>query len=327
MASRYLKMDTSEEIRALIDQLQDPARRNRALLALLCKGQDSVPPLVEFLRSSKPSAVAEARLLAVEGLSILGGPDALEALIEVAKKPLPEINSPVVRLAEEIVVSRAALALADFTTLRAGEALLKLLEGKPLLGVAEAFEKLRDTRALPILVSWLEDDFVAQAASRAILAYGRTAVPALLASVRETHTRDGSETAISQRRRARIVELLASLGEPDELILIENLLDDSFEAVRWNAVRALLSRGNSVQQRRAFQVGLHLLDSADGRVRADCEELLTSRLSLGSDLIEEEIKRRRIMGESVGGVWPRETTLEILVRILRKRKNSDQVNQ
>ncbi|MGH9395921.1 MAG: hypothetical protein ACRD18_03590 [Terriglobia bacterium] len=101
------------------------------------------------MRTSKLSTVAEPRLLAVEGLSILKGGQALEVLIEVATESLGDIPDPVVRFAEEAVASRAAFALADFTDASAHEALLKLLHRKPLAGVAEAFEKLRDTHALP----------------------------------------------------------------------------------------------------------------------------------------------------------------------------------
>jgi PBS lyase HEAT-like repeat len=179
------------------------SRSGEALMALLALGRDSVPALVGFLRSTKPSSLPEGRLLAVEGLSILKGPAALAALIVVATQSLANIRDPAVRLGEETVASRAASALADFPDPHAREALLELLNEKPLIGVAEAFEKLGDPRAIPRLVSWLGEDFVAEAAGRAIVVCGCAAVPALLDSLRAKDEWYGSESGKSQRRRAR----------------------------------------------------------------------------------------------------------------------------
>lgn len=124
-------MSAQERLRRLITQLADPSRNSQALLVLLAEGEETVPVLAEFLRSSKPSSLPEPRFLAVEGLGILKGPEALEALITVATEKLGEISDPVVRLAEETVVSRAALALADFPDESlARETLLELLKEK-----------------------------------------------------------------------------------------------------------------------------------------------------------------------------------------------------
>ena len=73
-------MPGQEATKALLEQLGDPIRSSQALLALLMKGQEGVQALVEFLRSSKPSSLPEARLMAVEGLSIVKDPEALQRL-------------------------------------------------------------------------------------------------------------------------------------------------------------------------------------------------------------------------------------------------------
>lgn len=311
---------------ALTERLLDPSRSNAALLALLVKGRTSVPLLVEFLRATKPSTVAEARLLAVEGLSVLKGPEALDALIEVATERLEEIADPAVRLAEESVCSYAARALAEFSDPRARVTLQTLLGRKPLLGVAEAFEKLADPEALPHLVWWLEEDFVAEAAGRAIAASGRLALPILLESLRQRRTRDGSETPASRRRRARIVNILGELAEPAELSAPEELVSEPDEAVRWKAAQVLVRHGNKAQKRRAFPIALGLLDSSDNRIRAECETLLTEHFESGSDWIEQKIRKLRESGESEKALAPRETTLEILLRIRRTAHRRAEVN-
>lgn len=306
---------------SLIEQLINPARSSQALLALLAKGKDSVPLLVEFLRASKPSTVAEARLFAVEGLGILKGSQALEALIQVAAEPLEDIPDPAVRFAEEAVASRAAFALADFDDPNARRTLLEMLDRKPLAGVAEAFEKLRDGRAIPRLIEWLGEDFVSEQASRAILACGRTAIPQLRASLQVKKTRYGSETGMSQRRRARILCLLADLADAEEIDSIQDLLQDSIEPVRLSAVQLFLRCGTLPQKLAAYQSGLILLDTRDNGIRNRCQELLASFFHLGSQLVQEEIERRRVWGESEEAAYPRETTLAILVRIARKSGN------
>lgn len=301
----------------LIEQLCNPARSNQALLALLAKGKESVPILVEFLRTSKPSTVAEARLLAVEGLGILKGIEALETLIKVATEHLEDIPDPVVRFAEEAVASRAALALTDFNDPTARGALLGLLHRKPLAGVAEAFEKLRDDRAIPYLIEWLEEDFVSEQASRAILACGRIAIPYLLASLQEKKIRYGSETGMSQRRRARILDLLVDLADTEEIDSIQGLLQEPVEAVRRSAVQLFLRCGTLPQKLAAYQSALTLLDSRDNGIRNACQELVAAYFHLGSHFVRDEIERRHARGESEKPGYPRETTLAILVRIVR----------
>jgi HEAT repeat protein len=311
-------MSGDKGIDVLIEQLGDPSRSNQALLALLFKGESAVPALAQFLRSSKLSSLPEAKLLAVEGLSALKGPEALDVLIGVASRRLSEIPDPVVRFAEETVSSHAAFALSGFSDPRALETLLCLLEGRPLVGVAEAFEKIKDPRAIPHLVSWLEHDIVAEQASRAIRAYGAMSLPLLLESLKKKHLRNGSETGMSQRRRARILEILFDLGEPAVLEDLEYLLDDPVEVVRWDAVRLFFTKGNDVQRRHAYQVGMGFLDSKDNLLRAECEELLVAHFGLGCEWIAEEINHRRIQGEKTQNYSPRETTLAILLRIFRK---------
>jgi MFS family permease/HEAT repeat protein len=297
-----------EKVQPLIEQLRDPNRSNQALLALLGRGKDAVPALVEFLKSSKPSSLPEPRLLAVDCLSILKGPESLETLITVATESLDNVADPAVRLAEETVASRAARALANFPEPRAREVLLALLEKKPLIGVAEAFEKLKDPLAIPYLISWLEDDFMAEAA-----------LPALMKSLAEKHSLHGSETGMSQRRRARILGIVGEMIDDEQVSLIVELLDDPIEEVRFNAARAVLSRGKQPQQERAFATALWLLDSADRYLRASSEELLLAHFDLGAQLIEQTIRERRRAGEPKDQFLPRESTLAILLRIRKKR--------
>jgi len=311
-------MATKRGIQELTRQLLDPSRSNAALLGLLEIGREAVPALAEFLRTAKPSTVAEPRLLAVEALSLLRTGEGLEALCAVATENLAAIPDPAVRLAEESVVSRAARALAEFAEPQVRTTLLQLVRGKPLLGVAEAFERIKDPRALPALVYWLQEDFYAQAAERAIVATGHAAVPWLLAYLKQRETAYDLETGASQRRRALILEVLANLGGAHLVPVFEHHLDDPVEDVRWGAARALVQHGNNDQKRQALRVALQMLDSSANSRRVEGEELLAEHLHLCADLVEEEVRRRRAQGESEKPLAPRESTLEILLRLRGK---------
>jgi hypothetical protein len=302
----------------LIQQLSDPAHCEQALLGLIAEGRTAVPDLAGFLLASKPSSLPQARLLAVEGLTILKGKVALDVLIEVARERLVEISDPAIRLAEESVASRAASALADFPDSRARTTLLELLDTKPLLGVAEAFEKLKDPRSIPSLIAWLEEDFVAEAAACAIVACGCAAIPVLLDSLRKKRMRYGTETAACLRRRARILRILCELALPGSIGNLDDLLDEPDESVCLNAVRLLLLRGTPGRRRNAFRAGLKLIQSLRNHtLRADCEEVLIAHADVGPELVDEAIERQRLTGESEE-FWPRETPLAILLRIRRK---------
>jgi HEAT repeat protein len=301
----------------LLDQLADPVRSSQALLAIMMKGEAGARLLAEFLRNSRPSSIPEARLLAVEGLGTLKGAQAFDALAAIACGSLDAIDDPVVRLAEETVQSRAAEALGEFGSPSAREILLKLLRGKPLIGAAEAVAKSWDIRAIPSLIAWLEDDFVAEAAARALERGGRCAFAPLIDALREKHLRFGEETGMSKRRRARILEILADLLRPHETALIEDLLEDPDERVRVNAARAVLEKGIEDQQTHAYQCALRLLDSPSSAIRAASEDLLAAHIERGRALVESEIERREGRGESATEFFPHESTLRILHRIQR----------
>jgi HEAT repeat protein len=262
--------------------------------------------------------VSEGRFLAVEGLRILKGGEALDALIEVATRQLEMIPDPVVRLAEQTVSSAAARALADFPDLRARQTLVQLLHAKPLLGVAEAFEGLKDERAIPGLILWLEEDFVAEASARAIATVGRPAVRHLLASLNVRRTIQGTETKMSQRRRARVLQLLGVLAESSEISQVAACLEDPAEAVRWNAAQMFVRRGTGALRDHALDMALEFLDSADNQIRVDCEELIRSHFGIAREKIEQEICLRRQKGEADRPIAVRESSLEILGRILEE---------
>jgi HEAT repeat protein len=321
-------MSAQIAISRLIKELGDPRLGNQALLALLTKGDEAVPALAEFLRSSNPSSLPETRLLAVEGLSILRGPEALDALIDVATKNLGGIADPVVRFAEEKVASRAARALADFPDQPcARETLFSLLGQKPMVGTAEAFEKLRECRAISRLAEWLEDDFVAEATRRAIIGCGPSGVAALLCSLRAKHERYGTETRMSQRRRARILSILCELATEESVHGLEGLLADSVATVRWNAIRLLSEKGSAAQQQKALQGAIEFLDSLGNFTRSECEELLLVHFDLARGLIVAEIDRREAKGEPDKNFEPRETTPAILYRILRKGREVNGIGE
>ena len=123
---------------------------------------------------------------------------------------------------------------------------------------------------------------------------------------------------MSQRRRAQILELLADILRSKEVDVIEPALEDPVEIVRLNAARAVLANGNGAQKERAFEVVLRLLDSPDRALRGNAEDILLEHLTVGHQLVEREIQRRNLAGESAEESFPRESTLSVLQRIRKK---------
>ena len=144
------------------------------------------------------------------------------------------------------------------------------------------------------------------------------AFSALVESLGKKDIPHDRETGTSQRRRARILEILADILRGEEVDLVEAMLDDPAEAVRLNTARAVLARGTRVQQEHAFEIALRMLDSSDRGVRAGSEEMLVEHFGVGDHLVEREIRRRELAGESAQEFFPKESTLVILHRIRKQ---------
>jgi HEAT repeat protein len=100
---------------------------------------------------------------------------------------------PVLRAAEEVIVSRIAHNLGRLGDAAASDALLDALEAHPYPGCITALAALKEPRAIPRVVECLYDDFARSAAADALRAFGQRAVPFLERLLLVPHVQHGFE--------------------------------------------------------------------------------------------------------------------------------------
>ncbi len=110
-----------EELVARLDNLGEIFRVQGEILAT---GPATVPALAAFL-ARRPSVFPQPRVAAAECLGIIGGEQALAALLAEVERDHTAITDPVTALAEESVRNAAARQLARFDDPRVVPVLLQ----------------------------------------------------------------------------------------------------------------------------------------------------------------------------------------------------------
>jgi len=218
--------------------LDDLSRNREALTLLILQGERAVPFLAEGLLGP-PSPIPDARCLAAEGLGAIGGEAAMSALIRALTLHDMRRLDPVLRLAEEAVRNRAADQLGNIGDRRAVEPLLYALAHEGVREAMGALARFKEERAIPHIVRRLEDPCDRAAAADALLAFGRTAVPALTATLRERRPSPDDEAPMSIERRTEAARLLGIIGDRSVVPQLCSCLDDPAALVQLEAGLAL----------------------------------------------------------------------------------------
>lgn len=251
------------DARLLVAELEDPSAIFRVQGMILTRGRDTVPALAAFLLG-RPSPLPQARVAAAECLGVLGGDEAIAALIEALTHHDLGALSPAVRFAEQTVRDAAARALGKLRDPRAATALLAALGEQRLVGAGAALAMLGDARAVPGLIRLLEESAHGEA-SELLAAFGDDAVPALCASLDEPSSPDDLETPGSRQRRALAAELVGRIaGRAARAILRAHLGDAS---IRVRTACALVLARAGVSDDRAMLVLAQALDDPDCTVQ------------------------------------------------------------
>lgn len=232
-----------KDLQGLMLQLNDLSRNLKALNDLLQIGtvhpEAVVNALTEFLLSP-PALHFQPRALAAEGLGILGGERAIEALIAALDFNDVSQADPSVRLSEEVVRDAAAEQLGKIGDRRAIEPLLLALERNHPIEAALALSRFKERRALPQMVAMLEDPFHRDRVAEATLVFGETAIPALAEALRvPRYIFEDQEAKISVERRAAAAELLGELGSLTALPALKRARFDHEAPVREAVARAI----------------------------------------------------------------------------------------
>jgi len=218
--------------------LDDLSRNREALALLILQGQRAAPVLAEVLLGP-PSSIPEPRCLAAEGLGAIGGAAAVSALIHVLTCNDIRQLDPILRLAEEAVRNRAAEQLGKLGDRRAVEPLRYALAHGGLREAMAALARFGEVRAIPHIVSRLEDPCDRAAAADALVTFGTMAASALTAALAEWRPSPMDEAPVSIERRAEAARLLGILGDRSLIPVLSACLEDPAGIVQLEVALAL----------------------------------------------------------------------------------------
>ena len=304
----------------LVTQLNDLSINERVFLEILPSGQAAVPLLVELLLS-KPSLHPQPRCLAAEALGILGGPAAVQGLIEVLTCNGMDNLEPVLAMSEKAVRNRACLELGR---LKAGEAILPLLRAlreNHLVGAARSLTALRVRAVIPLLVECLEQDMIRNTIAQCLLEFSPDSIGPLRETVVEKHVEDAVETNRSVARRSEAARLLGILQKEGAQDILRELLRDNTGMVQLNAALALSRWEDEADRQETLPILLTSLEKGNWLEQNLCEEAIRSfgipsllhilkELEDGQDNSEESEVTKMTMSQAT-----------LLKQIIRKMEN------
>jgi HEAT repeat protein len=232
-----------EDIEALVSRLDNLYSYLHVQVDIFRLGERAVPALVRFLLEP-PSQFPQGRVLAAEVLGRIKGERAFQGLLSALDPQRFRGLDPVLRLSEEDVQNAVAQQLARIRDRRAISVLLDALRTHHLVGAAEALVEFGETSALPWLVEGLEDAFKRDRFSKAIFTMGRTAIPSLIATLEQRRMYYEQELLPSVERRAEALRLLGLLSASQAVDVIRTALGDPHYKVRTEAALALAAVGD-----------------------------------------------------------------------------------
>jgi MFS family permease/HEAT repeat protein len=255
---------------ALVARLSNLGEIFRAQGEILAVGRAAAPALAAFL-DGPPSVFGQPRVAAAECLGIIGGKQALAALLAEVERDHTAITEPVTALAEETVRNAAARQLARFDDPRVVPTLLVALSVHHLIGAGEALAALGEAAAIPHLIDCFEDDAKRNKAVEAVRRFEATAIPALAQALGTPRHVLDAETPSSLIRRAVAAQLLGELNARVALPQLRFALDDHAQSVSIAAELALARTSPAETDAGPLLAGL---DGSDPVTQDECEAAL-----------------------------------------------------
>jgi len=310
------------EIEKLVEGFNNLGNNMSVLLEAIKYGKKALKPLVSLLLSP-PSIFSEPRCLAAEALGMIGGEEAVLGLIEVLDLYDLDSLDPQVRFAEETVRDQAARQLGILGDAKAIGPLLKCLGGNHLRGAAEALACFREKRAIPDIIEMLEDDYSRETAGKALLKFGKDAVPPLTETLsKPNYTPSRNETSLSVERRSEAARLLGEIGDPRAIQPLLRRLEDEQKGVRLSAALALLEiGGDRVELVKAIPKLIAGLDDGDWYTTNLCIDALLELNSEALPFVERALSARATKNAKEEKVNLSEKAVEYLIGIEKRIKD------
>jgi hypothetical protein len=188
-----------------IERLKSLHGGDEAFAGLLVFGAEAVPELRTLLFERESSGLYQPRRLAAEALAALKSFDTLGEFLRLDR----EIDDPVERLGEEVVISTAARAIAQLREEWVFQLLLGLAKRHRLSGVLAGLGAFKRRESIPCLVRALAEDELRPTAEAVLRLFGRAAGPELVrASIRSVDPVRGESETDRRARRSALKALL-----------------------------------------------------------------------------------------------------------------------
>jgi HEAT repeat protein len=281
---------SAAEIERLIAGLDSVTEGELGVSLLVACGEQAVPPLRCYLLYGPPKSVYVGRQRAVRVLGQLGAVSVLIEYLTAEKK----ISDPILRYSEEAVENGAARELQPWKTEEVFNALLQVVDRRPLRGAVEVIGSFGRQEAVPALIRHLEDDVARSAAEEALGLLRGAAVGELIATVRWPEPSAVHELPGSLRRRQSALKVLSAgaLSKADWEQL-RFLVYDTDPLLSVRAAGMALARGDRIDSAWAIRILLGQLMASDWDVIGEAEQTLLENYERTRSAIESEIQSRR----------------------------------
>lgn len=265
-------MDKELQAWALIYGLNNPLIRYNVQRDLIALGGYAMNSLITFLITDL-TFEHEPRCLAAEALGIIGNEEAINGLITALTKPFNVVD-PALKLEEEAVRDCICHALQYSGNKKAIEPLMFALERYHFIGAAEALAAFKERRAIPILITMLEDSFKRTRVSDSIMRFGSDAIEELIKTTVVRRIEHGCEVLPSIERRAEAIRLLGLIGDKKVAALLVDLLDDEQVEVRFETAVSLVTLLQKSAPQKAIKTIKSLLNNLSLEKKLRAQEVL-----------------------------------------------------
>jgi hypothetical protein len=195
-------------VSSAIERLKSLHDGDRVFSEVVSFGFEAVPGLRALLLQREPSGLYVARCRAVEALAALRSFDTLGEFLRLDR----EIEDPVERLGEEVVISAAARFIARLQEEWVFRLLLDLAMRRSLSGVLAGLGAFKRPESIPCLIRALAEDDVRSTAEAVLLSFRREARTQLVSAAVQPIDQVRPERETSLRMRCSALALLLDIG-------------------------------------------------------------------------------------------------------------------
>ena len=260
-------------VSSAIERLKSLHEGDRVFSEMVGFGVEAVPELRALLFEREPSGVYIVRCRAVEALAALKSFETLGDFLRLDR----EIEDPVERLGEEVVISAAARLIARLHEEWIFELLLDLAKRRGLSGVLAGLGVFKRPESIPLLIRALSEDEVRPTAEAVLQSFGRAARPQLIRAANPSKDRvqSGNETNLRARRSA--IWILLDIGVTRrDWSLLRPLMRDEDPRIAILACMACAGVGTAADRLDATVCLALLRSSGDWLQRQQIDEIAAS---------------------------------------------------